>query len=146
MQNTVFVVDVSSSLGADGYGCRFASKSAAIAIYTLGGFSLLGTLGVDTKPLVAGLGVGGFTVGFALRVSTSKSAFLPPAHLPALLKISGYISSECICCKPSGVGDLRVCKHTCLRQVELISAQWLALASWAQVWYPEAKCSHTMYP
>lgn len=46
---------------------RFASKSAAIAIYTLGGFSLLGTLGVDTKPLVAGLGVGGFTVGFALR-------------------------------------------------------------------------------
>ncbi|DBA79324.1 TPA: hypothetical protein ACH3X2_007799 [Trebouxia sp. C0005] len=46
---------------------RFASKSAAIAIYTLGGFSLLGTLGVDTKPLVTGLGVGGFTVGFALR-------------------------------------------------------------------------------
>lgn len=41
----------------------------AIAAYTLAGFSVLGTLGVDTKPLVAGLGVGGFTVGFALRVS-----------------------------------------------------------------------------
>lgn len=51
--------------------CRFASKSAAIAIYTLAGFSLLGTVGVDTKPLVAGLGVGGFTVGFALRVGIS---------------------------------------------------------------------------
>ena len=51
--------------------CRFASKSAAIALYTLAGFSLLGTLGVDTKPLVAGLGVGGFTVGFALRVSAA---------------------------------------------------------------------------
>lgn len=50
--------------------CRFASKSAAIAVYTLAGFSVLGTLGVDTKPLVAGLGVGGFTVGFALRVGT----------------------------------------------------------------------------
>lgn len=46
---------------------RFVSKSAAIAAYTLAGFSLLGTLGVDTKPLVAGLGVGGFTAGFALR-------------------------------------------------------------------------------
>ena len=51
--------------------CRFASKSAATAIYTLAGFSLLGTVGVDTKPLVAGLGVGGFTVGFALRVGIS---------------------------------------------------------------------------
>lgn len=54
--------------------CRFASKSAAIAVYTLAGFSLLGTIGVDTKPLVAGLGVGGFTVGFALRVSTATQA------------------------------------------------------------------------
>ena len=52
--------------------CRFVSKSAAIAVYTLAGFSLLGTLGVDTKPLVAGLGVGGFTVGFALRVRHSR--------------------------------------------------------------------------
>ena len=52
------------------HGCRFVSKSAAIAAYTLAGFSLLGTLGVDTKPLVAGLGVGGFTAGFALRAST----------------------------------------------------------------------------
>ena len=60
-------------------GCRFASKSAAIAIYTLAGFSLLGTVGVDTKPLVAGLGVGGFTVGFALRVSTASQLVSPDA-------------------------------------------------------------------
>ena len=46
----------------------------AIAAYTLAGFSVLGTLGVDTKPLVAGLGVGGFTVGFALRVSDNCCA------------------------------------------------------------------------
>lgn len=58
--------------------CRFASKSAAIAIYTLAGFSLLGTLGVDTKPLVAGLGVGGFTVGFALRVGSAAPAIAEP--------------------------------------------------------------------
>ncbi|KAL3150325.1 hypothetical protein ABBQ32_000170 [Trebouxia sp. C0010 RCD-2024] len=56
-----------SGITKDDDVARFASKSAAIAIYTLAGFSLLGTLGVDTKPLVAGLGVGGFTVGFALR-------------------------------------------------------------------------------
>ena len=97
MHNTVCVIGMLCLLAADGCGCRFASKSAAIAIYTLGGFSLLGTLGVDTKPLVAGLGVGGFTVGFALRVSTSQSALLPPAHLPALLQISNCISSECMC-------------------------------------------------
>ncbi|PJF16694.1 hypothetical protein PSACC_03441 [Paramicrosporidium saccamoebae] len=46
---------------------RFLGKSAGIAIYTLAGVTALGTLGVDTKPIIAGIGVTGFTLGFALK-------------------------------------------------------------------------------
>ncbi len=34
---------------------RFASKSAAVAVYILAGISILSMLGVGTKPLVAGI-------------------------------------------------------------------------------------------
>ena len=46
---------------------RLMSKIAAITIYTFVGMTALGTFGVDTKPLLAGLGITGFTIGFALR-------------------------------------------------------------------------------
>jgi small-conductance mechanosensitive channel len=46
---------------------RLISKTAAITIYALLGVTTLGTLGVDTKPLLAGIGVTGFTIGFALK-------------------------------------------------------------------------------
>ncbi|CAF0754013.1 unnamed protein product [Rotaria sordida] len=46
---------------------RLISKTAAVTIYAFIGVTTLGTLGVDTKPLLAGIGITGFTIGFALK-------------------------------------------------------------------------------
>ncbi|UJR13583.1 hypothetical protein I4U23_000596 [Adineta vaga] len=46
---------------------RLLSKTAAISIYAIITVTTLGTLGVDTKPLLAGIGITGFTIGFALK-------------------------------------------------------------------------------
>lgn len=46
---------------------RFMSRAAAILAYSLIITTVLGTIGFDTKPLIAGLGVSGFIVGFALK-------------------------------------------------------------------------------
>jgi small conductance mechanosensitive channel len=43
------------------------AKSAAIGVWGLAGATVLGTIGVDTTPLIAGIGITGFTAGFALR-------------------------------------------------------------------------------
>lgn len=46
---------------------RFVSRMGAFAVYALFGTSFLGTVGIDTKPFVATIGVSGFLVGFALK-------------------------------------------------------------------------------
>lgn len=46
---------------------RFMAHSAVYSLYGLAGISLLGTLGIDTSPLLAGIGVTGLTVGFAVK-------------------------------------------------------------------------------
>lgn len=46
---------------------RLISKTGAVAIYSLVFVTTLGTFGVDTKPLLAGIGITGFTIGFALK-------------------------------------------------------------------------------
>ncbi|CAF0781280.1 unnamed protein product [Rotaria sp. Silwood1] len=46
---------------------RLLSKTATVTIYAFIGITTLGTLGVDTKPLLAGIGITGFTIGFALK-------------------------------------------------------------------------------
>lgn len=46
---------------------RLISKTAAVTIYAFIGVTTLGTLGLDTKPLLTGIGITGFTIGFALR-------------------------------------------------------------------------------
>ncbi|CAF1212390.1 unnamed protein product [Rotaria sordida] len=46
---------------------RLLSKTAAVVIYAMFTVTTLGTLGVDTKPLLAGIGITGFTIGFALK-------------------------------------------------------------------------------
>jgi small-conductance mechanosensitive channel len=56
-----------SSIVNDEDLARLISKIAAITIYAFIGMTALGTFGVDTKPLLAGLGITGFTIGFALR-------------------------------------------------------------------------------
>ena len=46
---------------------RLISKTVAVTIYAFISVTALGTLGVDTKPLLAGIGITGFTIGFALK-------------------------------------------------------------------------------
>jgi small-conductance mechanosensitive channel len=58
---------VHSSIITDEDLSRLISKIGAITIYTFIGITALGTFGVDTKPLLAGLGITGFTIGFALK-------------------------------------------------------------------------------
>mmetsp|Transcript_7085 Transcript_7085/g.10580 ORF Transcript_7085/g.10580 Transcript_7085/m.10580 type:complete len:185 (-) Transcript_7085:301-855(-) len=46
---------------------NFAAKSCTVGLFSIGAISVLGTCGVDTTPIVAGISVTGFTVGFALK-------------------------------------------------------------------------------
>ncbi len=46
---------------------RLISKTTAIIVYAFIGVTTLGTFGIDTKPLLAGIGITGFTIGFALK-------------------------------------------------------------------------------
>ena len=46
---------------------RLLSRSAKLTIFAFGVITSLGTLGLDIKALVAGLGLTGFALGFALK-------------------------------------------------------------------------------
>ena len=56
-----------SKLTADPDLARFLAKSGAVTVYSLAGMTALGTIGIDTSPLLTGIGITGFTVGFALK-------------------------------------------------------------------------------
>lgn len=56
-----------SKLTADPDLARFLAKSGAVTVYSLAGMTALGTVGIDTAPLLTGIGITGFTVGFALK-------------------------------------------------------------------------------
>lgn len=74
---------------------RFIGKAAAMTIYSFLGVTVLGTAGVDTKPLIAGIGVTGFTVGFALKeIAANLLAgillmFSRPFHKGQYLRVLG---------------------------------------------------------
>lgn len=74
---------------------RFVGKTAAITLYSFAGITILGTLGVDTKPLIAGIGVTGFTVGFALKEIAANFfsgillIFQKPFHKGQYLRVLG---------------------------------------------------------
>lgn len=46
---------------------EFLASSSKIAIYAVGAVTLLGTMGIEVGPLVAGLGLSGFALSFALK-------------------------------------------------------------------------------
>jgi small conductance mechanosensitive channel len=50
-----------------GYVSRLAGRTAAISLVVFGAVSALGTMGINVSALVAGLGLTGFAVGFALK-------------------------------------------------------------------------------
>jgi small-conductance mechanosensitive channel len=51
----------------------FLGRSAKITLITFGAVTALGTLGVDVTALVAGLGLAGFALGFALKDMISNA-------------------------------------------------------------------------
>jgi small-conductance mechanosensitive channel len=51
---------------------RLAGTSSKIAILLLGGITLLATLGINVSALIAGLGLSGFALGFALKDALSN--------------------------------------------------------------------------
>jgi small-conductance mechanosensitive channel len=63
---------LSSHIINDEDSARLISKIAALTIYAFICVTALGTFGVDTKPLLAGIGITGFTVGFALKEVTTN--------------------------------------------------------------------------
>lgn len=46
---------------------RLLSKTVKFGFYGVIGMTFLGTLGIDTKPIIASLGVAGLTAGYALK-------------------------------------------------------------------------------
>ena len=46
---------------------RISAQTGTVVIYSIGIITALGTLGVDTKPFLTGIGVTGFAAGFALK-------------------------------------------------------------------------------
>lgn len=50
----------------------FLKKSARIALITFGFITMLGTWGIDIRAIIAGLGLTGFALGFALKDSLAS--------------------------------------------------------------------------
>jgi small-conductance mechanosensitive channel len=51
---------------------KLAASTIKIVIIVLGGITALGTLGINVNALIAGLGLGGFALGFALKDALSN--------------------------------------------------------------------------
>ena len=56
-----------SRLVEDNDIAHFLARSATFSIYGMISIATLGTLGIDTSPFLAGIGITGFTLGFALK-------------------------------------------------------------------------------
>lgn len=71
-------------------------RAARVGLWTLGLITMFGTLGVDITALVAGLGLTGFALGFALKDSISNMLagvlilLYRPFQIGDQIKISGY--------------------------------------------------------
>lgn len=63
----IYSLIIKSKLTADPDLARFLAKSGAVTVYSLAGMTALGTVGIDTSPLLTGIGITGFTIGFALK-------------------------------------------------------------------------------
>jgi small-conductance mechanosensitive channel len=56
-----------TGITADGDLAKIMAQAANITVYGFLGVTFLGTVGVDTKPIIAAFGVTGFAAGFALK-------------------------------------------------------------------------------
>jgi small conductance mechanosensitive channel len=66
------VIRVGTARGIKGNLTRFLGRVARVTLMLVGTVSALGTAGIDVAALVAGLGLTGFALGFALKDSVSN--------------------------------------------------------------------------
>lgn len=87
---------ISSRLELDMNLSMLFVRAARVGLWTLGIITVFGTLGVDITALVAGLGLTGFALGFALKDSISNLLagililLYRPFQLGDWIEISGY--------------------------------------------------------
>lgn len=90
------IVTMTKRLGIDNHLAGFLVRIASILIMILGLVTALGTLGINVSALVAGLGLTGFALGFALKdtISNLLSGVLillyRPFKIGNSIKIAGY--------------------------------------------------------
>lgn len=90
------ILRMTRRLKIDGHLSSFLARASNIIIIFFGLVTALGTLGVNVSALVAGLGLTGFALGFALKdtISNLLSGILillyRPFKIGDMVKISGY--------------------------------------------------------
>lgn len=70
--NPLYKFILKSKLTADPDLARFLAKSGAFTLYGMASMTALGTLGIDMTPVLTGIGITGFTIGFALKEITTN--------------------------------------------------------------------------
>ncbi|NOZ68318.1 MAG: mechanosensitive ion channel [Deferribacteres bacterium] len=90
------IIKISARLGLDAALALLLARTAKITLIIFGIITALGTLGVNVSALVAGLGLSGFALGFALKdtISNLLAGVLILLYRPFgtgnRIKISGY--------------------------------------------------------
>lgn len=90
------IITMSRRLKLDSHLSSFLARISSIIILILGIVTALGTLGINVSALVAGLGLTGFALGFALKdtISNLLSGVLillyQPFKIGDSIKIAGY--------------------------------------------------------
>jgi len=83
-------------LSLDKHLCLLLARTSSVTLIIVGMVTALGTMGVDVSAIVAGLGLTGFALGFALKdiVSNLLSGVLillyRPFSIGNTIKVSGY--------------------------------------------------------
>ena len=90
------IASATKRLTIDTYLVSLLSRMSNIALIIVGTVTILGTLGIDVAALVAGLGLTGFALGFALKdtISNLLSGLLillyRPFEIGSRISVSGY--------------------------------------------------------
>lgn len=90
------IIRLTERLSLDKHLSFFLARTSRIILIVIGFVSALGTMGIDVSALVAGLGLTGFALGFALKdtISNMLSGVLillyRPFKVGNVIKISGY--------------------------------------------------------
>jgi len=90
------IVNGSKRMGIDAHLAMLLARTSSVTFVILGVITALGTLGVNVSALVAGLGLTGFALGFALKdtISNLLSGVLillyQPFKIGNTIEISGY--------------------------------------------------------